>query len=424
MKILIQSVKIVDPASDHHDKSTDVWIEAGVITRIGKAGSISEKADKTFNGKNYHLSPGWFDLRANFREPGLEYKEDIDSGCRAAIRGGFTGVMVMPSTDPPVHGKSEVEFIRTRASNGLVQVVPSGAMSRNLAGKDLSEMYDMWMSGARAFTDDKSAIADSGLMLRALLYAKNFGGLVMSFADDRNLSGKGQMNEGVMNVNLGIKGIPALAEEVMVVRDLFLAEYAEAPIHFSTVSSAGTVDLIRKARAKGQKVTADVAVHNLALDESSLAGFDSGFKVMPPLRTKNDIAALIQGLKDGTLDCVCSDHSPEDVENKKKEFELAHYGIIGLETAFGVLNKSLHKSMSLEKIVELIAINPRKILGLEVPSVSEGAPADLTLFDPTWEWTFTDDDIASKSRNTPFVGEKLTGKAIAVFNRGQMAECS
>ena len=424
MRILIQSVKVIDPSSAHHNQAVDMLIEDGVIRTIAAAGSLKEKADKTFSQKNLHLSAGWFDLRANFREPGFEYKEDIASGCRAAIKGGFTGVMLMPSTEPPVHSKSEVEFILTRSAAGLVHVVPAGALSRNLAGKDMSEMYDMWVSGARAFTDDKSSVADSGLMLRALLYASNFGGLIMSFADDRSLSARGQMNEGVMNVNLGMKGIPALAEEVMILRDLFLAEYAGAPIHFSTVSTAGSVDLIRKAKAKGLKVTADVAVHNLALDETSLAGFDSNFKVMPPLRTQDDIIALKQGLKDGTIDCICSDHCPEDVENKKKEFELAHAGIIGLESAFGLMNKSLRDQLPLDKIIERITVNPRKVLGLECPSVKENTRADLTLFDPAAEWIFSEGDIASKSRNTPFIGAQLVGRAIAVFNKGQMAECN
>jgi dihydroorotase len=424
MIILLKSVKIIDPSSPHHQAKADVVIKNGVIQKIAKAGTLDDKADKTFEGKNNHLSIGWFDLRSNFREPGFEYKEDMNSGTAAAIRGGFTGVMLMPSTEPPVNGKADVEFIKSKTASGLVQIVPSGTLSHNREGRDLSEMYDMWNSGARAFTDDKIPVSDSGLMLRALMYAKNFGGLIMSFADDKDLSAKGQVNEGVMNVQLGIKGMPALAEEVMITRDLSLAEYAEAPIHFSTISTAGSVDLIRQAKKKGLKVSADVAVHQLILDETALAGFDTNFKVKPPLRTKGDVKALHQGVKDGTIDCVCSDHSPEDIENKRKEFDLASYGIIGLQTAFGLMNKALHKDMKLEDIIGLITIQPRRILGLEIPSIREGNAADLTLFDPAAEWTFSESDIVSKSKNTPFHGEKLLGRPVAVFNRNRSAECA
>jgi dihydroorotase len=330
----------------------------------------------------------------------------------------------MPSTKPAIHSKSDVEFIKTKTANNIVQVIPTGSLSIERNGKDLSEMYDMWMAGARAFTDDKRPVQDSGLMLRALLYSKNFGGLVMSYAEDKNLSATGQMNEGESNVSLGMKGMPALAEEVMINRDLFLAEYADAPLHISLVSSAKSVDLIREAKRKGIKVTADAAIHNMVLDDSSLESFDTNYKVKPPLRTKADIEALINGIKDGTIDCICTDHTPEDIENKKKEFELANFGMIGLQSAFGLMNRVFQKHLPIEKIIALITINPRKILGLTQPSIKEGEQANITLFDSSKEWILTESMLVSKSKNTPFIGEKLLGKAVAIINNGQLTECA
>jgi dihydroorotase len=422
MKTLIRSVKIIDASSPHHNKECDVLIEDGIIKKIADANSINEKCEKVFDAKGKHLSTGWFDLHVNFREPGHEYKEDLVSGCKAAAAGGFTGVLAMPSTTPPIQSKSEIEMIRNKTANELIEVHCAGALSVDLEGNDLSEMYDMFSSGALAFTDDKKSVQDAGLMMRALLYTKNFNALIMSFPDDKSISGKGLINEGVMNTQLGLKAIPALAEEIMIIRDLFLAEYTESRIHFSTISSAKSVELIRKAKADGLKVTCDVAAHQLLLDDTTLSGFDTNYKVNPPLRTAVDIAALKEGLKDGTIDCICSDHSPEDAENKIKEFELAAFGIIGLETAFAVTNTALGKTMSLENIIERFTTAPRKILSLPVPQIKEGENANLTLFDADVEWTFAEKNIKSKSKNTPFIGIKLKGRAIAVFNKGMISE--
>jgi len=421
MKLLIRKVNIVDSASPHNGKVKDVLIEDGIIKRIDD--SIDVKADKTFEGKGKYLSIGWFDLRVNFREPGFEYKEDLLSGCKAAAAGGFTGVLCMPSTLPPVQSKSEIDLIISKTKNQLVDVFPSGTISINRDGKELSEMYDMFCSGAVAFTDDKNAVQNSGFMLLAMMYAKNFNGLIMSHADDTTLSLHGQMNESPSSTQLGLKGIPSLSEEMMINRDLFLAEYADCRIHVSTVSSAKSVDIIRKAKAKGIKVSCDVAAHQLMLDDSLLEGFDTNYKVTPPLRSKEDIEALKKGVADGTIDVICSDHSPEDIENKKKEFDHAAFGMIGLETAFAIATTSTKGSLSLEKLVEKFTMNPRRILSLPVPEIKEGAKANLTLFDSEIEWTFAEKDIVSKSKNTPFVGTTFKGKPIAVFNKGQYLEC-
>jgi dihydroorotase len=423
MKLLIKQVTIVDSSSPHNGKIKDVLIENGIIHKIGDANSITGEADKTFDGKEKHLSIGWFDLHARFCEPGFEYKEDLVSGCRAAAAGGFTGVLCMPSTHPPVQSKSEIEFITNKTKNEVTEVFSSGVLSVNSSGKDLSEMYDMSQAGALAFTDDKKPVQDAGLLLRALMYAKNFNGLVMSYANDSTISVQGQMNEGITSTQLGLKGIPALAENTMINRDLFLAEYAESKIHFSTISSAKSVELIRDAKKKGLNVTCDVAAHQLLLDDSLLNDFDTNYKVKPPLRTKEDIEALKQGLIDGTIDAICSDHSPEDVENKKKEFDLAEFGIIALETAFAVANTALEKTISPVKFIEKFTVNPRVILSVPVPVFKEGEPANLTLFDFNAEWKVEAHHFKSKSRNTPFIGTTLKGRPIAAFNKGQVIEC-
>jgi len=290
-----------------------------------------------------------------------------------------------------------------------------------MEGNDMTEMYDMHKSGVICFSDHKKAVQDAGMMLRSLLYAKTFNGLVMSFPDDKSLSGKGQMNEGPASTQLGLKGIPALAEELMVARDLMLCEYAEGRIHFSTISTRGSVDLIRKAKKSGLKVTCDVAAHHLLLDETSLEDFDTRFKIKPPLRSKDDINALKEGLKDGTIDAICSDHIPEDIENKQKEFDLAAFGAEALETAFAAANTALKDSMKIEAIIEKFTSGPEKIISLSRQKIAEGEKANLVLFNPEEKWTVKETDIKSKSKNNPFVGMELTGKVKTVINKRKFA---
>lgn len=424
MQILIQEVTLVNPGSSNSGTVRDVFITDGIISKIAAPGTLSIKNGEVINGKNKYLSPGWFDLHVNFREPGHEFKEDLMSGTLAAMQGGFTGVLCMPSTFPPVHSKSEVEFILNKTNSSLVAVHVAGTLSHKLEGKDLSEMYDMKLAGAVAFTDDKHAVQDAGLMTRALLYAKNFGGRIFSFPDDRSLSGKGQMNEGITSTFLGLKGIPSVAEEVMINRDLSLTAYTDASIHFSTISTRAATELIRQARKKGMKVTADVSALHLAMEDSTLSEFNTLLKTQPPLRTKDDIDALVEGLKDGTISAICSDHCPEDPENKVKEFDLAAFGAAGLETAFAAALSALKNTLNLEAIIEKFTHGPRKILGLPDVKIQEGEAADLTLFDPTLEWLADETKLKSKSRNNPFAGKKLTGKAIAVMNRDQLYICS
>ncbi len=424
MKILLRKINVISPGSPHHLKEKDILIEEDKIVSIGEPSSLSDNGAEVISGKNLFVSPGWFDLHVNFGEPGFEYKEDIESGCRAASQGGFTGVLVMPSTNPPVSGRPSVEYILLRSKKSPVNVHVAGSLSHRLEGKDLSEMYDMYLAGSRVFSDDKQAVQDAGLMMRALQYSGNIGCKIFSFAEDKYLASKGQVNEGINSTMLGLKGIPGIAEEIMISRDLLLAEYANASIHFSTISSKRSVDVIRKAKAKGLKVTADVSAIHLLLDDSSLNGFDSVYKLKPPLRAKEDREALIEGLADGTIDCICSDHTPQDIENKKKEFELAAYGASGIETAFAIARTATEKHLSLPELISKFTTHPRLCAGLKPGLIEKDYAADLTIFNPDLKWKVGEEHIKSKSKNNPFLGSELIGKPFAVLNKGQLIKCN
>jgi dihydroorotase len=415
MNLHIQSVTILDNQSKHHNQMVDVLISGGVISEIGKKIATPDGFE-VLNGKGQFLAPGFFDLNVNFGEPGLETKEDIESGCRAAAAGGFTGIAVMPNTQPPVHSKSEVLYLVNKSKGNLVDVFPLGCVSRNREGKELAELYDMKLAGAVAFTDGDHSVTDAGLMSRALLYSKGFDGLIMSYAEDKDIAAKGKMNEGVNSTLLGLKGNPALAEELMIIRDLYLAEYNGSRIHFSTISTAKSVDLIRQARKKGIEVSCDVAVHHLVFTDDELKGFDSNYKVKPPFRGNSDVKALLAGLKDGTIDALVSQHTPHEIEFKNVEFEIAYNGITGLQT---ILPLALKAGLSPELIVEKMAVNPRRILNLPIPEIKAGEEANLVMFDPKAEWEFSPIVNQSKSINTPLLGQMLMGKVSLVINNNK-----
>jgi dihydroorotase len=414
--ILIRSVTILHPDSNFHNKTVDVLITGGKFEQI--AAKIDTNEDIVLiDGAGKYLSPGFFDLNANFGEPGLETKEDLISGTAAAIAGGFTGVAIQPATNPVIHSKSEVSYIVNRTKDLIVDVHPVGCVSQKREGVDLAELYDMRMSGAVAFSDGTRPISDSGLMSRALLYAKGFDGLIFSFPEDTSIAGKGKMNEGIVSTYLGMIGIPSLAEEVHISRDLYLAEYNDCPVHFSTISSSNSVELIRKAKKKGLKVSCDVAAHHLVLTDEVLKNFDSNYKVKPPLRTSDDVSALLNGLKDGTIDAIVSQHTPHEIEFKEVEFEIASFGIIGLQT---VLPLALKAGISPEMLVEKLAINPRKVLNVAVPAFEEGEKANFILFDVNEEWVFDSKTNKSKSSNSPFMNSTLKGKIVLAGNNGQV----
>jgi dihydroorotase len=414
MNLLIKSVTISDPGSPYYQQVVDVLIEKGQIVKIGKK-IISDT--ESFDARGKQLSPGFFDLNCNIGELGMETKEDLKTGTQAAAAGGFTGVALMPNTIPPVHSKAEIEYLMNRAKNNLVDVYPMGAISYKREGKDLAEMYDMHVHGAKAFTDGNRPVQDAGLMERALLYTKGFEGLVISYPEDTAIAGKAKVHEGEVSTLLGMKGIPSLAEELMVARDLYLAEYTGSKIHFTTVSTERSVSLIKEAKRKGLQVTCDVAVHHLLLTDKTLLGFDSQYKVKPPLRTRKDVKALLSGLKDGTIDAITSQHTPHEVEFKNVEFEVAEFGMISLQTALSI---ALQAGLTPGMIVEKMAINPRKILGLDVPVIAEGQEANLVILDENAEWTFDKGNNRSKSYNSPFIGQKLKGSVLLTVNNNKL----
>ncbi len=416
MNLLIRSATILYPGSSFYQKKADVWIVDGIVKAIAE--SLDANAETQIVEANGHyLSPGFVDLNCNIGEPGQETKEDLHTGLKAAAAGGFTGVALMPDTEPPVHSKTQVEYLVNKSKGDLVNVYPLGALSVDRAGKDMAEMYDMYLSGAKAFTDGNKPVKDAGLMERALLYAHGFGALIFSYPEDVAIAGKAKVNEGVTSTLLGMKGIPSLAEELQIARDLYLAEYTDSTIHFSTISTARSAQLIRDAKAKGLKVSCDVAAHHLVLTDEALLGFDSQYKVKPPLRTSSDIEALLQGLNDGTIDAIVSQHTPHEKEYKEVEFEIAAFGIIGLQTA---LPLAIQAGLSVELVVEKLAVGPRKILKIAEPVLEEGATADLTLFDVNGSWTLDKDTNRSRSSNSPFMGQNLKGKVLLTCNNAQV----
>jgi dihydroorotase len=410
MNLLIKSATIVDPNSPFHQQVADILIQDGKITGISS--EIKAEAE-VFDAKGKQLSPGFFDLNCNIGELGFETKETLQTGTQAAIAGGFTGLALMPNTHPPVHSKAEVEYLCNRAQNNLVSIYPLGTISHKREGKDLAEMYDMFLSGAKAFTDGDRPVQDAGLMERALLYAQGFDASVFSYPEDSAIAGKAKVNEGEVSTLLGMKGIPSLAEELIIARDLYLAEYTGSKIHFSTISTARSVELIRDAKKKGLKVTCDVAAHHLVLTDEALLGFDSLYKVKPPLRTRKDLDALIAGLNDNTIDAIVSQHTPHEVEFKDVEFEVAEYGMIGLQTTFSL---ALQAGLDINLIIQKLAINPRNILNVEVPVIAAGQKANLIVFDQAAEWEYTRQNNYSKSYNSPFIGQKLKGQVLLTCN--------
>ncbi len=417
MNLLVKNVIIADPQSSFNKQECDVRVVDGLIQNIGK---LTANHDETvFEAAGAFLSPGFFDLNCVAGDPGFETKEDIQTLTNAAKAGGFTGLALLPQANPVVQSKSQVEYILNKAKGNLVDVLPVGAISQNREAKELAELFDMQQAGAVAFSDGDRALQDDGFMSRALQYAKGFDALLMVYPENKSIAGKSQINESKTSVLLGMKGLPALAEEMHIARDIFLATYNETKIHISNISTAGSVALIRKAKKDGVQVSCDVTAHHLVFTEELLADFDSNYKVKPPLRSKADVKALIAGLKDGTIDAVTSQHRPEEIEFKNVEFEIAHYGIIALQTVLPLL---LRVGLDASLIAEKLAINPRKLLNLAVPVIAEGEQANFTVINPTEKWLYNAKSNFSKSANSPLLGSELTGKVMLVCNNGQHFE--
>jgi dihydroorotase len=415
MKVLIKQARIISPSSPFNGKIKDILVTDGIIASISDA--ITENADQIINHKGLAVSIGWMDIFSNFADPGHEYKETLETGAKAAAAGGFTDVMVLPNTNPVVHNKSGVEYIVQRSKTLAVNIHPIGAVTKNAEGKDLAEMYDMHQSGAVAFGDGTNPIQSAGIVLKALQYVKSFDGTVIQIPEDKSIGANGLINEGIISTQLGLPGKPTIAEEILIARDIKLAKYAESKLHFTGVSSAKSMEYIKRAKESGIHISCSVTPYHLFFTDTNMQDYDTNLKVNPPLRTETDRQALLKAVAEGTVDCIASHHFPQNWDSKTCEFEYAKEGMIGLESLFGVMG---NLEFGTAALVELLSMNPRKIFGLAIPEIKEGAAACLTLFNAEEEYVFEEKMIQSKSKNSPFIGKKLKGKVIGIINKDKM----
>jgi dihydroorotase len=414
MKLIIRNATIIDPDGLHHNQKTDLKIVGETIEKIG----LNLPSDKDFEEislENLHVSRGWFDCSVTLGEPGFEERETIGNGLKVAAKSGFTAIALQPNSFPVIDNQSQVRFVKEKAKNNAVNLFPIGALTKGSEGIDLAELFDMKNAGAVAFGDYGKNCANANLLKIGLQYVHDFDGLVIAFSQDEKIRGNGVAHEGIVSTRLGLKGIPTLAEELVIARNLFLLEYTGGKLHIPTVSSTKSVALIKEAKANGLNVTCSVAVHQLVLTDEKLDGFDTRVKVSPPLRDLNTRNNLIQGVLDGTIDMITSDHNPIDIEHKKMEFDQAKNGTIGLESAFGALVNVLPLEVIIAKLT-----NGKDTFGIENAAIKEGAKADLTFFNPTTEWTFNKENILSKSKNSAFLGEKMKGKVYGIYNNGKL----
>ncbi|MGK7370879.1 MAG: dihydroorotase [Candidatus Halalkalibacterium sp. M3_1C_030] len=419
--LLIKNVKPVSRSHDGKDK-VDIRINDGKIAEMGTDLYAAEN-ETIHDARGSYISPGWMDMHVHLREPGFEHKETIETGCKAAAFGGFTEVACMPNTNPPIHTRDVVDFIKNKSKPLPVNVHPIGCVSKERKGESITEMSDMQEGGAVAFSDDGDPVYNSELMRVALEYSSMLGVPIINHEEDLKLSRPGHMHEGKVSTRLGLDGTPGIAEEVMIARDILLAEYTGGHVHVAHISTAKAVELVRRAKADGVNVTTEVCTHHFDLTDEEIErqNFDTNFKMHPPLRTQEDVDAMIEGLADGTIDAICTDHAPHAIEEKEVEFIYAPNGIIGLETAWGVTAKRLLKTgkMNLQDVLTKMIDNPREILNLNIPQIAEGEIANLTLFNTGQEWTFEEKHIKSKSKNSPYVGTQMVGRAEAIYNNGQ-----
>ena len=414
MNLILRKAKIVDPQSPFHNQTVDVKITNGSFDKIGTSVPKSD-SHQEFQHEGLHISQGWFDTSVSLGEPGFEDRETIANGLETAAKSGFTGIALQPNSYPIIDNQSQVHFVKQKANGFATELFPIGALTKASEGKDLAELFDMKNSGAVAFGDYGRSLSNANLMKIALQYTQDFDGLVIAFSQDETIKGNGVANEGIVSIQLGLKGIPNLAEELIVARNLFLLEYTGGKLHIPTISTAKSVALIKEAKKKELNVTCSVAVHHLVLTDEKLEGFDSRYKVTPPLRNEEDRQALIAGILDNTIDCITSDHNPIDIENKKMEFDLAKNGTIGLESAFGALQTVL----SLDKIIEKLTFG-KTILNIESQEIKEKNKVSISMFTTDNNWTFEKENILSKSKNTAFLGQQMKGKAIGIYNQGKL----
>ncbi|MFN0157590.1 MAG: dihydroorotase [Bacteroidota bacterium] len=423
MNVLLKGGRIIDPVSGR-DEVLDIHIIDGRIERIATGISVQSNT-QTVELKGKVVAPGFIDMHVHLREPGFEHKETIQSGCAAAAAGGFTAVCCMPNTNPAIDDESVVRYIQSKARmalNGLVDVHPIAAVTVGRKGERMAPLAELSEAGVVAFTDDGDPVHDAEIMRRALEYARMFNRPIIQHAQDMPMTKGGVMNEGIVSTRLGLGGMPRVAEDTMVARDIALSSYTGGQYHVAHMSTVGATELIRQAKKSGFAVTAEVTPHHFTLTDETVRSYDTNTKMNPPLRTRDDVEALKEGLKDGTIDVIATDHAPHSFDEKQVEFQAAPFGIVGLETAIGlsITELVLKNILTLPQLVEKLSVNPRRILHLPTIKIVEGEQANLTIFDPTTDWVVDPLTFKSLSKNTPFGGFKLVGRSIGVINNGQM----
>ncbi len=417
MNILLKNVLIADVTSPHNGLVKDILIVDGLITKIDN--TITNDTATIIEQKDAVVTTGWVDCFANFNDPGFEFKETLETGAEAALAGGYTQVFVVPNTNPTINSKSQVEYIVQKSKQLPIAISPLGAVTKNVEGKDLAEMYDMQASGAIAFSDGMQPVQTAGLLLKALQYVKAFNGIIIQMPVDESIGSHGLINEGIISTQLGLPGIPAIAEELIIKRDIDLLRYTQSKLHITGISTATSVALIAAAKAEGLQISCSVTPYHLCLCDEDVQGYDTNLKLNPPLRTKVDMLALQAAVLNGTIDCIASHHLPQDWDNKVCEFEYAKAGMIGLQTAFAVVNDSLPQ-LTIEQLSTILSSNARNIFNLPATNIAEGACAELTLFSKTGITTFTKANNKSKAANSPFFDKELKGKILAVINKGKL----
>lgn len=414
MKYLIKDCKIVDRQSELNGKRVDILVEKGKIVDLGKG--LNDDKAKIIKGKNLHASIGWMDIGTHLGEPGYEHRETFDSLAEAALAGGYTDLVTMPNSIPAIQSKAQIKNLILQGQSMGLDIHPLGALSIDMHGDNITEFMDMHYGGAVGFTDGLKPLAKGGLLLRALQYAKSFDGVIMHAPNDESISNGDQIHEGDISTTMGMKGSPSLAEKLTVYRDVQLHAYAQSKLCLHLISSASSVSIIKNQKKKDSKLSAGVSYLSLVKSHEDLTDFDSNLKVKPILRSAKDKKALQKGLSDGTLDYISSNHVPLETEKKNLEYPYADHGAIGLETSFSALNTFVAKTVDLDIIVEKLTTGPRSVFNIDAPSIEIGELAKLTIFDPSVEWIYEEENIKSTSKNSPFIGETFTGKVVATIN--------
>lgn len=418
--ILLKNATIYDPLSQHNGSQTDLFIEKGQIQKISK--NIEASNSKVIDCNGLLVMPALFDIRCSIDEPGNEHKETLETLCFSAASGGFSGIAGLPSSQPVVQNKSAIQFLSNHKVNKLVKIHPLGAATENLSGDELSELYDMKQAGAVGFSNGNNAYSKTNVLYKLLLYTSNLNVPVFSHAEDPYLAQDGQVNESKNTIHTGLKYRPAIAEYSRIQQEIEVAKYANAPLHFSHISCKESVEIIRKAKKEGHQITCDASILHLVLNDAEVLSFDSRTKLLPPLRTNEDRLALIEGLKDGTIDAISSDHHPQNIENKVLEFDYASFGAITLQSFFSLYNEYLSSDLSLDQFINLASVNPRKLLGLDPVIMEENQKAEIAIFDPAESWRLDKNSNTSKSENTPFWNKNLKGRCRALISSNNSIE--